>query len=77
MRLISYLRLIPTFRIGIETIVAVMTKSFKFYIILMIYVVATTFAHMALQSDDDFSDKFDLAYRMIWADFEEDYPTNS
>ena len=77
MRLLSYLRLIPKYRKQIAQIIYVMKKSFVFYVILMIYIIATTFATMALRNDDDFRANFQLAYRMAFADFEDDYPTTS
>ena len=76
-RLISYLRLKKAPRKLIATIVYVAKKSMSFYVILMIYIVATTFSMIALRDSDDFTQSFQLSYRLAFADFEDFYHTKS
>jgi len=73
-RIISYFRLIPDFRRLIATIVHVMKRSFLFYVILMTYIFASTFALKALRSEGDFTENFWTAYIMAFGEFE-DYET--
>ena len=76
-RLISYFRLKKGPRKLIATIVYVAKKSLSFYVILMIYIVATTFSMIALRDSDDFTQSFQLSYRLAFADFEDFYHTRS
>ena len=68
--MIGHLKLVQTTRKLLEVIMYIAKKSFRFYSILMIYVLASSFSHLAMKDVDfKFRDSFEISYRNTFTDF--------
>ena len=54
----------------LEVIMHIAKKSFLFYVVLQIYVIASSFSHLAMKPFEfKFRDSFEIAYRNTFTDF--------